>query len=58
MWRRLLGALVLLVQLAAAQAHGDALGEAPGDSPGVRIVKDMLIEKALALARLKAKHTL
>jgi hypothetical protein len=57
MWRRLLGALVLLVQLSAAQTRGDALGEAPGDSPGVRIVKDMLIEKALALARLKAKHT-
>ena len=57
MRRRLLGALVLLVQLSAAQAHVDALGEAPGDSPGVRIVKDMLIEKALALARLKTKHT-
>ena len=57
MGRRVLGALVILVQLSAAQGRGDTLGEAPGDSPGVRIVKEMLIEKALALARLKAEHT-
>jgi len=50
--QHLLGILVHLAQLSAAQEPGDS----PSDAPGVRLVKEMLIEKAVALASFRSEQ--